>query len=312
MNDPNGRGSTAPRGYPAAYVADPRRPDVFDPALKHLDRAFVKGEPETAEDAGRLAAARSTLLQRALRALATPSLRDRFALRGSLTLESWFPDRARRARDIDLVVRDASLSPEDPRAASLLAELARAVEGALAEAEVGLGRQETTVDRIWTYERAEGRRLSVPWLFAGSTRDVIQIDLVFREPLQDALTLEPVHVENVGCGYREAARADTCLWFASRAESLAWKLLWLETDMWPQGKDLYDAALLAEGLPLSVELLRRVYAGKGTSWQHGRDPGFVHTWRVDWEAFAKEYPALAVGGADACLERLASTLTLQG
>ncbi|PYC74957.1 hypothetical protein C7C45_03455 [Micromonospora arborensis] len=28
--------------------------------------------------------------------------------------------------------------------------------------------------------------------------------------------------------------------------ALAWKLLWLATDRYPQGKDLYDAALLAE------------------------------------------------------------------
>ena len=28
--------------------------------------------------------------------------------------------------------------------------------------------------------------------------------------------------------------------------ALAWKLLWLATDTYPQGKDLYDAVLLAE------------------------------------------------------------------
>jgi hypothetical protein len=33
------------RGYPAAYREDERRPDVFDPALEHHPRAYVKGPP---------------------------------------------------------------------------------------------------------------------------------------------------------------------------------------------------------------------------------------------------------------------------
>ena len=31
--------------FPAAYPADSDRPDVFDPALKHYPRAYVKGPP---------------------------------------------------------------------------------------------------------------------------------------------------------------------------------------------------------------------------------------------------------------------------
>ena len=136
---------------------------------------------------------------------------------------------------------------------------------------------------------------------------MIQVDVVFREPIQDAPVLEVLHDENEARGYRERP-AGPSLWFASRAESLAWKLLWLDTDMHPQAKDVYDAVLLAEHGALSLEFLGRVCAAKGAPWEHGADTQFMRDWDVEWERFAIEYPALATGDRSAWLDRLARTL----
>lgn len=43
--------------------------------------------------------------------------------------------------------------------------------------------------------------------------------------------------------------------------SLAWKVQWLITDMYPQAKDLYDAVLLAERTPLRCLALARFETG---------------------------------------------------
>ena len=282
---------------------------MFDPALKHYPRAFVKGPLADDLEARALEDARSRVLQQSLHALATAPVRDALVLRGSLTLEAWFPDRARRAHDLDFVVRDAALAPDDAPAAALLAGIRRAVRGALIAGDVQVLDDEITLDSIWTYERAEGRRLSVPWTFAGSTRDALQIDVVFHEPLQDAPTLEVLRDAAVTRTYRDAPTGPS-LWFASRAESLGWKLLWLGGDMNPQAKDLYDAVLLAEHVTLPVELLRRVFAGKGETWAHGVDTQFVRAWAVEWESFALEYPALATGTRAEWLDWLATTLKL--
>jgi hypothetical protein len=293
--------------YPAGYVAHDGRPNVFDPALKQYRFAYVKGPPADSNEAAALVAVQSRLLRRSLDAIARSSLRDLLVLRGSLTLEAWFPDRARRARDMDLVVRDSACEPGGPAADSLISRLAATVADALAAADVSVLREQISIDEIWTYERAEGRRLSVPWRSGGSIQDAIQIDLVFREPLQDTPVLEGVREDDGSRGYRDGQAS---AWFASKAESLAWKLLWLETDNYPQGKDLYDAVLLAEDTTLSVDLVRRVYSAKGERWEHGLDTRFVQVWGVDWERFALEYPALAAGGREEWLSRLGGGLRL--
>jgi hypothetical protein len=284
-------------GYPTAYEKDGSRPDVFDPALKHRARAFVKGAPPAKDAASALERERSRLLHRCLEELAGSRVRDELVVRGSVTLERWFPGRARPAHDLDLVVRNPSVGPHSTHAPVLLGEVEEAVCKALVWGEADFVEEEIALDDIWTYERAEGRRLSVPWS-SGTVRDVIQVDVVFREPLQDVPTLEVLG---------DAAPCPS-LWFASRAESLAWKLLWLETDRYPQGKDVYDALLLAEHVPLPVELVSAVYAGKDERWQHGGTTEFVRALQVDWTGFSALYPALPVDGL---LERFATTLVLR-
>jgi Nucleotidyl transferase AbiEii toxin, Type IV TA system len=298
-----------PATRPLAYVPDTGRPDVFDPALRHYPFAFVKGPPADVGAASALREARSSVLQRCLRALATSSVRDAVVLRGSLTLEDWFPDRARRAHDVDLVVRDVAIAPDTAPATALLDEIRRAVRAVLLAGGVEVVEDGISLDSIWTYERAEGRRLSVPWRLSGSPGDTLQIDVVFREPLQVAPTLEVLREAGGAATYRAESRGPS-LWFASRVESLAWKLMWLESDMSPQAKDLYDAVLLAENVRLPVELLERVCAGKGEAWSHGSDARFLRDLEIEWGSFAAEYPELAVGDRADWLGRLASTLQL--
>ncbi|MET7798883.1 hypothetical protein [Streptomyces decoyicus] len=79
---------------------------------------------------------------------------------------------------------------------------------------------------------------------------------------------------------------------ATRALSLAWKVLWLVSDMHPEGKDLYDAVLLAESTELPFALLREVFRGvDGGSFD--RHPVLLETLygiERDWSELRKEYP----------------------
>ena len=90
--------------------------------------------------------------------------------------------------------------------------------------------------------------------------------------------------------------------------SLAWKLLWLETDMHPQGKDLYDAALLAEQTHLSLSLLKMVL--QSGDWRpRGEEltADFPLLWEPDWENFKLEYPWIK-GEAEEWQTRLSTAL----
>lgn len=80
---------------------------------------------------------------------------------------------------------------------------------------------------------------------------------------------------------------------------------------YPQPKDLYDAVLLAEDTPLSLELLRRVYKAKGEKWVHDRDASHMCDWGgIEWQGFALEYPELAAGNTTTWSQRLVGALRL--
>nr|WP_236646982.1 hypothetical protein [Micromonospora acroterricola] len=51
---------------------------------------------------------------------------------------------------------------------------------------------------------------------------------------------------------------DEPLLAAPASLALAWKLLWLATDMYPQGKDLYGAFLLGEHTAVDQALVRQL------------------------------------------------------
>lgn len=295
--------------FPRGYRVDTIRPDVFDPALRHYPFAFVKGDPGEPAAAQRVRDARAWLLSRVMVALSRAGLRDALVARGGVALERWFPQQARRPRDVDLVARDPRWAPDDTRSMILMDSIRAAVVDVMARADVRVLAREVTVDEIWTFERAEGRRLSVPWEAADGLHDTVQIDLVFREPLHDAPSLEPVGELGLTRGYRDAP-VDPQMWFASRPESLAWKLLWLETDVSPRARDLYDAALLAEHVSLPLDLVTRVFEARGARWSHDVDTAYVRSWEISDEGFAQEYPELGFTDAAPWLDRLARALTL--
>ncbi|MCO8277738.1 nucleotidyl transferase AbiEii/AbiGii toxin family protein [Actinoplanes sp. TRM 88003] len=114
------------------------------------------------------------------------------------------------------------------------------------------------------YEGA-GCRALVP--FDGGT---IQLDFAYDEKL---------HAPAVLTAIPRADGPPTALWTASPELSLAWKLQWLATDQnthgTSDGKDLYDAVLLAErpGLQLSPALRRMPGIADLT-------PATIRTWTI--------------------------------
>jgi hypothetical protein len=94
---------------------------------------------------------------------------------------------------------------------------------------------------------------------------------------------------------------------ASASLSLAWKLLWLATDTYPQGKDLYDAVLLAEHTTVDQDLVRQLMRPELGTEADAFTAETVLSWQVDWTNFTDEYPAIT-GTAEQWTRRLALAL----
>ncbi|MBM9507594.1 nucleotidyl transferase AbiEii/AbiGii toxin family protein [Actinacidiphila acididurans] len=278
---------------------------VFDPALKHHANAFRASDPDFADPAARTAwlTARRTAMDLVLASVAASPWRDHLVLRGSVLLAQWFGDAAREPGDLDFVVVPAQWRLEEDRTAAMLDGIARGAERAASastassapDQAVRFDARDAVSEDIWTYERAQGRRLVLPWT-CGSTDGVVQLDFVFGEPLP-----VPPREETVG-GSR--------LLGATPELSLAWKLLWLATDMHPQGKDLYDAVLLAEHCRVDYGLLGSVFIAADPYYAaRPVTPEVTAEMSPDWEwrHFAAEYPHLAGDPAE-LLDRLRSAL----
>lgn len=276
------------KDYPTSYVAarldegEATQAELFDPALKQFARAFRAGDlafsdPEIAR---KWYAARTDAMLHVLRVVSESPCGDHLVLRGSLLLLAWLGAAAREPGDIDWVVTPQSLAMVEPAAQRLMAELVQTIRESPGIGETHLLMEEMAVDDIWTYERAPGRRIVIPWEAPGLPRGSVQMDLVFGEQLWEAPVITPIQ-----------ARGDALVNVraVTPALALAWKLLWLMTDMWAQGKDLYDAVLLAEQTDLSRELLAEVLeAGDGDP--NELKPGFALRLDVDWDNFKREYP----------------------
>lgn len=96
--------------------------------------------------------------------------------------------------------------------------------------------------------------------------------------------------------------------------SLAWKLVWLATDMYPQGKDLYDAVLLAERCTAPYELVHTVFRESGEYFppKAPQDTpltleAFAEVKWADWDTFRADYPGIS-GSAESYAERLLTAL----
>jgi hypothetical protein len=215
------------------------RTPVFDPALLHFGSAFRPGDPafDDPSSAARWQDARRRATDHVLRAIAESRWGENLVLRGSRLMRAWFGDVAREPGDLDWVVRPATILLSDPRSTELLAGLTEAVSTRPAPQGLTFLPDTVVEDDIWTYERAAGRRVVFPWRAPELPGGAVQVDVVFGEEffeLPEQMSLAT------------ADEGEVTLWTAGLGQSLAWKLLWLETDMHAQGKDLYDAALLAE------------------------------------------------------------------
>ncbi|WP_067225808.1 nucleotidyl transferase AbiEii/AbiGii toxin family protein [Streptomyces sp. NBRC 109706] len=272
-----------------------RQPPVFDPALKQFANAYRAGEPVFEDAAARHAwhRARRTAIDLVLSGLAGGRWAGHLVLRGSVLLATWFGDAARDPGDLDFLVTPVDWAMEGPETAGLLDDLARDAEAAArAHGGVTIDAAGRIVESIWTYERVPGRRMVLPWAAPGTPGGVVQLDIVFNEPLPvpaERTTLRPL-----GEGPGSAVLGVT------PGLSLAWKLLWLVTDTYPQGKDLYDAVLLAEHTPPSYPLVRDAFLAAGE--EALRPPGPHWVERLDvgdgWRHFAADHPELAARATD--------------
>ncbi|MFJ5233658.1 nucleotidyl transferase AbiEii/AbiGii toxin family protein [Kitasatospora sp. NPDC088391] len=273
-------------------IDDPRarQPVLFDPALKQYANAYRPGDPRFADPALAAAwsAARRAAMDAVLRAVADSGWVDHLVLRGSVLLRAWFGPAAREPGDLDFVVVPEDWMIGDPRTDDLLYGLVRAA--AAEPAPVRFLPGEAATEDIWTYDRVPGRRLLLPWEADGLPGGTVQVDFVFNERLP--APPEPYEVV-----------PDALLNIAGQELSLAWKLMWLHTDAHPQGKDLYDAALLAGSTRLRYAVLRDVFtvgAETGHAW-HPLGPDTVPgagAHRTEWEHFVAEHPHLAGEEAD--------------
>ncbi|MEV2274529.1 nucleotidyl transferase AbiEii/AbiGii toxin family protein [Nocardiopsis sp. NPDC049922] len=294
--------------YPETYLPNTAGPDaaqakVFDPALKQFRHAYRPSEPafDDPELAERWWSAQQHALARALEAIARTPWRDHLVLRGSMLMPVWVGDAARRPRDLDFVVVPADMEPIGEDASRMLDDIVAALGDAVPNPPgFRFHPDDARSEGIWTYERAEGRRLVVPWSCEELPRGTVQMDVVFHEPLPEP----PVRVR---FGSDEVLAASPEL-------SLAWKVLWLYTDMHPQGKDLYDAVLLAENTSLSRELLMAVL-GPGLAEEGLVDPEEVterhlreEMYLVDeWKHFQRDCPWVE-GAAEPWLTRFETAM----
>jgi hypothetical protein len=298
-----------PSGFPTTYLARSgiESADIFDPALKQFGWAFRPGEPVFQDEAlaRRWYAARRAVIDHILRTISDSEFRDLLVLRGSVWLKGWLGEAAREPGDVDWVVNPSSITLADAAGLRLLNGLTNLCrlhpQVQSPEGLVTLLGDELKIDDIWTYDRAPGKRVVVPWRVAGipSPSGFLQMDLVFGEELWCPPVLMQIAT---------AAGKYVTLWAASKQQSLAWKIRWLESDCYPQGKDLYDATLLAEQTRLPLALLRRALTEGETPRAHAPlTAQFPLGWDVDWDNFRREYPWVQ-GDAQAWQERLAKAI----
>ena len=286
-------------GYPPTYQPLPagsavRQRAAFDPALKQYSNAYRAGEPEFLVTAtGQLwTNARRAAMNHVLAAIAATTWGQHLVLRGSVTMAAWVGAAAREPGDLDFVVTPHTITSDSTDARTLLDDIKtaiRAVTGA------GVQPDRITESAIWTYERADGRRLIVPFSTPEAPDGHVQIDIVFGE----RLPLPPVALS--------LPDIDTPMLAAPAPLALAWKLLWLATDRYPQGKDLYDAVLLAEHTTVDQSLVRQLMRPELGADADTFRAETVLSWAVDWSNFTDEYLGMT-GTAEQWARRLALAL----
>ncbi len=273
-------------GFPISFadwgLVDANRPQFFDPALTKYIHAFRLGDPEfdDAKSAQRWRTARNEVMHHVLRIAIESPRTPHLVLRGSLLLTTWLGAEARQPGDLDFVFQPATASMNSQATKSLLDGLVAAISERTRVGEALIDANRIVMDDIWTYERAPGRRIVIPWTVEGLPSGEVQIDIVFGDELAELPIA--VSIPRLDGGSMRVIAATPAL-------SLAWKLLWLESDCHPQGKDLYDATLLAERTPLPLSLLNVVLQAGGVQVDR-LQADFPMRWDVDWPNFQLECP----------------------
>ena len=295
-------------GYPSTFTRSGGgeggvpRVNIFDPALKQYRSAFRPGDPALGDvaAAARWRDARRRAMEHVLRLIVTSPWRENLVLRGSLLMRAWFGDAAREPGDLDWTILPETIGVADAWAAEFFTDLVGriAVNQSIENSDIQFGVKGIATDDIWTYDRAPGKRIVVPWLVPGLPVGAVQCDFVFGE----ALPTPPVET-TIPAAAGEAIVART----ADLQSSLAWKILWLQTDMYPQGKDLYDAVLLAEHATLPYDVLMATLRRGGEFRDGELEPDFAMKWTPDWANFLLEYPHVG-GEAKQWQERLTRAL----
>lgn len=244
--------------------------------------------PDFDDDTTAWRSARRAAMEHILTVVAGSRWSEHLVLRGSILLRAWFGDAAREPGDLDWVVTPPTMMLEDRRTARMLDGLAAAIRAQPRVSDTVMLGRDVKMDDVWTYERAPVRRLMVDWSTTDTTGGpvtpygTIQLDFAFNEvlPVPAART----HI------LRGDGSEPVTVWAAGPALSLAWKILWLETDFTPQGKNLYDATLLAERTYLPLDLLREVLSRELGAEAEAFTADRVLGWSVDWQTFADEHP----------------------
>ncbi|MEU1646408.1 nucleotidyl transferase AbiEii/AbiGii toxin family protein [Micromonospora zamorensis] len=256
--------------------------------------AYRAGEPDflVAATGQRWTNARRAAMNHVLAAIAATTWGQHLVLRGSVTMAAWVGEAAREPGDLDFVVTPHTMTSDSTDARTLLDDIKTAIRAA-----TGAGVQPDRIaeSAIWTYERADGRRLLIPFSTPEAPGGHVQIDVVFGERLP--LPPEVLILRDV----------DKPLPAAPAPLALAWKLLWLATDRYPQGKDLYDAVLLAEHTTVDQSLVRQLMRPELGAEADTFRAETALSWEVDWSNFTDEYSGIT-GTAEQWARRLALAL----
>ena len=296
----------SPASWPQAWTlpADPdlEQPRLFDPSMKHLSSAYRRGDP-TGPGSHDWLTRRSQIFETILSAVAGSPLRESLCIRGSVLLRRYLGDVSRVPGDIDWVVLPATVKVNDEHGRGIIEALKQLLSESTFSG-AALHVDDAVLDSIWTYDRVPGRRLTIPWSSDDIAPGTVQMDFVYGEELWTP----PVQLALNGT-------TDLHIKAASPELSLAWKLLWLATDMHPQGKDLYDAVLLAEAHEISEVLIERAFS-EASQWTsttpigHVAGRSVIDSWPVDaieWETLIAEYPQIE-GTASQWKNRLANAI----
>ena len=298
------------KGYPNSDLLTPQnRANIFDPALKQYGSAYRAGDP-IFKDLGaqsRWQTAREAVMAHMLRVIGESPWQGNLMLHGSCLLKAWLGEVARPPKDIDWVVIPQSLASNSEEASDMMDGITDLLSQKPSAGLAMIDATRATRDAIWTYERADGMRITFPWIAPDLPQGTLQMDFIFGDALWTPPVLTSLPLDG---------GAPISLLAASPELSLAWKLQWLLTDEYPQGKDLHDAAILAERVvlpPHLIESLVKCLDPDGQTQMAGvrRVLDFLaRTYminNIDWKNFLLEYPWIQ-GSKSEWLQRLVAGL----